>query len=418
MNKLLTILLCVCAFLSCRKAPLSDRLDALCASVFAADSLSPGAAVLLMRGDSILFRQTYGYATLGDSPALIGNDTRFCIASCSKAFTAMAVLQLAAEGKLSLDDPMGRFFPEYTDPLWQQVRVRHLLSQSSGIPDERGYLSREEKIRGNEQLATDYLSCLDHLHFEPGSQYEYINPTFVLLGYLVERVSGEDFYSYVRRRIFLPAGMNSTLYYHPDSVIPHMAHGYESTAPSAAISTDSDKPQESSSSLPRSSGLAVDHKDSLDSSDSWFQKSSSWREYDYGEETFFATRPDGGIYTTVSDLVRWERALRSTSSGADVASNLIPSAEGPALMAEAFSPQVQVAGSPWSDYQNRPGTSYGFAWFLEPADGLIYHTGDNGGFKALFLRRPADDLLLIILANRPDWDRYALAKHLLAELDK
>lgn len=73
-----------------------------------------------------------------------------------------------------------------------------------------------------------------------------------------------------------------------------------------------------------------------------------------------------------------------------------------------MSPHTLVSGSPWSDYQNREGTWYGYGWFVEPEKHCIYHTGDNGGFKILVARYPEKDALVLVLANRADWDRYAL----------
>ena len=82
----------------------------------------------------------------------------------------------------------------------------------------------------------------------------------------------------------------------------------------------------------------------------------------------------------------------------------------------AWSPQTKVSGSEWSDYQNRPNTWYGYGWFIEPATDstktVIYHTGDNGGFKILAARYPEDDALVLVFANRADWDRYALKQQI------
>ena len=84
----------------------------------------------------------------------------------------------------------------------------------------------------------------------------------------------------------------------------------------------------------------------------------------------------------------------------------------PERLAEAMHPHTLVSGSPWSDYQNRPGTWYGYGWFVEPATPdtplRIYHTGDNGGFKILAARIPDKELLILVFANRADWDRYDL----------
>lgn len=327
----------------------------------------PGGAVLVMKGDKVLYDKGFGIADLVTGAGIDG-ETSFNIASCSKQFTAMAVLQLAEEGKLSPEDRIVDYFPEFldhegADSIWKEIRIKHLMSHSSGIPDARGYLTHEQRVYGDETLATEYLRTLDHLNFTPGTQYEYINPTFVLLGQLVERISGQEFTSYATEHLFTPSGMDRTVYFDRDhqELIPDMAHGYDSSTEG----NDS-------------------HRD--------------WYEYDFGEETFFATRPDGGIYSSTHELAKWEKALRS--------GKLL----GKELQDEAWTAHTLVSGSRFSDYQNRPGTWYGYGWFLEKESEdsdprCIYHTGDNGGFKALVARYPAQDALIVILANRADWDR-------------
>ncbi len=355
-----------------RKDPRTAAIDAACSALFPTGE--PGAAVLVLEGERILFDKGYGLADLETRKPIDGN-TSFNIASVSKQFTAVAVLQLVKQGRIHLDDPVGKFFPEWKAPIWQEVRIEHLLSHSSGIPDGRGYLTREEKIVGDENLAVEYMNTLEELHFPPGTAYEYINPTYVLLGKIVERVTGVPFTDYVRDHLFVPAGMTATSYFDRDrqEAIPHMAHGYE-------YADVTDMPDE------RTAGNAPEQK--------------SWHEYDFGEETFFATRPDGGIYTSTHEFVKWEKALREAS--------LLD----PMLLYLAMSPKTKISGSPWSDYQNRPNTFYGYGWFVEPATDhspeRIYHTGDNGGFKILAARYPATGHLILVFSNRADWDRYAL----------
>lgn len=353
----------------------SDSFDSLCQTLFPAEE--PGAEVLVMLEDSIVYDRCYGLADL-PSGRPVDSLTAFNIASCSKQFTAVAVLQLVEGGLVSLDASVHTYFPEFESAIWDSVQIRHLLSHSSGVPDARGYLSREEKIAGTDSLATAYLRTLDYLHFAPGTAYEYINPTFTLCGALIERVSGMPFAEYMRRHVFLPAGMSHTCYFEPtyQDTIAHIAHGYE-------YADVTNMPEERTA-----------------SADS--EQVHDWYEYDFGEETFFATRPDGGIYTTARQLVAWERALRKCLRGE---SGAILRAD---LLKEAMTPHTTVSGSKWSDYQNRPGTSYGYGWFIEPEKNVIYHTGDNGGFKILLARYPDCDGLLVVLSARADWDRYAL----------
>ena len=374
---ILTLGMCQCAKTTndeqATEASLSTEaheLDSICHSLFPADE--PGAAVLVMRGDSIVFNEGYGLADL-DTKTPISDSTFFNIASVSKQFTAVAILQLAEEGKLSLNDAVAQYMP-YRWALWKEVRLRHLLSHSSGVPDCRGGIPREEKIHGTDSLAIAYLDTLTTLRFFPGTAYEYINPTFVLCGKLVEKVSGEPFSEYMQRHVFAPAGMEAYYIADNEDIIPHMAHGYE-------YADVTDMPEERTAESPST-------------------VKKNWYEYDYGEETFFATRPDGGLYTSVRQFARWEQALRSHAVLSE------------SYLKDAWSPHTQVSGSPWSNYQNRPNTWYGYGWFIEPATDstktVIYHTGDNGGFKILAARYPEDDALVLVFANRADWDRYAL----------
>ena len=323
----------------------------------------PGAACIIMQDDKIIFEEYFGLKFLPIGPK-IDKNTTFNIASISKQFTAVGVLQLVEEGKISLDEPMSTYFPEYTDPLWKKVKVKHLLSHSSGIQDERGYLTREQRIYGDDNLALEYLDKLDHLHFEPGTFYEYENPTYVLLGRLIERISNKSFTEYMQENIFDPAGMTQTYYIGNEK---NACHAYE---------------------------YDRDRGDSEESSGDRPEGPHNWYEYDYGEETFFGTRPDGGILTTPRDFIKWEQKR--------------PTLLKEELLNEAYTPHIKVFGSPYSDYQNRNDTYYGYGWFIEPNKGCIYHTGDNGGFKILAARYPKKNTFVLVFAARTDWDRYEL----------
>ena len=349
-----------------------QRIDQLCCDLFPQNE--PGAAVLIMQGNKIVFDKGYGIADINSREPIDGN-TFFNIASVSKQFTATAILQLAEQGRLSLEDPVSKYYPEFKAPFWKDIKIKHLLSHSSGIPDARSGLTRQQRIYGDEKLAVAYLNDLNYTHFAPGTNYEYINPTFVLLGDLVSRVSGKPFTQYMQQHIFLPAKMKSTLYFDRDhqADIPHMAHGYE---------------------YGDLSNMSEEHSASAASRGT----DKKWYEYDYGEETFFATRPDGGIYTSTHQFILWEKALRKNKIISQASLTL------------AHTPHTYVSGSTFSDYQNRPNTWYGYGWFIEPQTPesplKIYHTGDNGGFKILAARYPHTKTLILIFANRTDWDRY------------
>ena len=125
--------------------PNITKLQEICHKLFPEGE--PGAAVLIMKDEKIIFEEYYGLTSLPKGPK-IDKNTLFNIASVSKQFTAVAVLQLVAEGKVSLEAPMAQYFSKYNNSLWRKVKAKHLLRHSSGIPDERGYLTKEKKIYG------------------------------------------------------------------------------------------------------------------------------------------------------------------------------------------------------------------------------------------------------------------------------
>lgn len=337
--------------------PFTAECGALLELLFPADG--PAASVLITDGERIIYDRGFGRPDLSEERTADG-DTFYNIASCSKQFTAVGVLQLAEKGLLSLSDPVKKWFPEFRADFWNRVTVSHLLSHSSGVPDKRGYLTRKQLLECDDTLALEYLPGLDALDFEPGTAYDYINPTFVLCGKLISVVSGLPFEEYMKKYVFEPAGMRRTMYFEADKqvLLPYRAHGYD-------------------------------------------EEDGKWSLSEYGQETCFATRPDGGLYTSAHEFFKWEKALRDGK---------LLSADSLAL---AQSEITKVTGSALCDYQNRPNTWYGYGWFIEPAlpevsERVVYHTGDNGGFKILTARYPESGKTVNVFAARSDYDRYGL----------
>ena len=183
---------------------LQQSLDALYRSVYNNPN-DPGAAVLVLHHGEPLFEQCYGMANY-DTGERVTMDTRFCLASVSKQFSAVAVLQLAERGLLSLDDTVNKWFPEFKADFWKRITLRQLLSHTSGVPDARDRADRHFKLTATDVQSVGYMVDLDHLNFEPGcGRYEYINPTFQLvyqLGdiYARQRVcAGRDGQGYLLR---------------------------------------------------------------------------------------------------------------------------------------------------------------------------------------------------------------------------
>lgn len=355
------------------KDEIAKQIDSICSELFPADE--PGAAVLVMQGDEIIFDKGYGIADLESCTPIDGNSS-FCIASISKQFTAVAILQLAEQGKLSLEDNMTKYFPEYKADFYEKIQIKHLLSHSSGIPDARDRSDKQRSIFANEEYVMQYLPDLNYINFEPGTEYEYINPTFLMLGAIVEKVSGMPFVDYVNENIFAPAGMEHSLYFEPDKehLIPNKARGYRLEVVDNISKENTEN-----------EGVTNSNKE--------------WREYDYGEETFFATKADGGLYTSTHEFVIWEKALRNHT------------VLGEEIQNAAHTPQIKISGSKYSNYQNRPNTWYGYGWFIEPETDStslkIYHTGSNGGFKSIAARYPEKEMLILLFSNREDLDSYA-----------
>jgi len=183
--------------------------------------------VLLAQNGKMLFQSAYGYA---DMEKKIPNqvDTKLNIGSINKSFTALAIRQLATKGKLSSSDLIKKFLPDYPNKeASEKVTIQHLLSMTSGIGDifgERYESTPKEKLR----TLRDFLPLFadQSLEFEPGASRRYSNGGYVVLGLIIEKVSGVDYYTYVRENIFKPAGMTDTDSYEKDAPVANRASGY------------------------------------------------------------------------------------------------------------------------------------------------------------------------------------------------
>jgi CubicO group peptidase (beta-lactamase class C family) len=186
----------------------SDALEAYMKSRVETDAFS--GTLLVTQGYQPLFSYTSGWADR-ERGFINRLDTRFNIGSIGKSFTAVAIVQLAEQGKLSLTDTIGQHLPDYPRPVADTITIHHLLTHRSGLPpsfiNDRFWV-----LKDSLRLNRDYLQLFIDLPlaFEPGTRILYSNPGYVVLGAIVERVSGEEYAEYVRRHIYLPAGMNQT----------------------------------------------------------------------------------------------------------------------------------------------------------------------------------------------------------------
>ena len=339
--KRLTIL-CLLVFMTiCGNAQNANiRTDSLMSSIYQGGH--PGAAIAVIKDGSVVFKRGYGVADM-ESNMPITPSTNFNICSMTKQFTAYAILQLHREGKLSLDDKLSRFFPDFTSTVAGIVSVRQLLTHSSGIMEHYSYV---DKARYREFWDKDVLAALqtvDSVYFPAGSRYRYSNAAFCLLALIIEKLSGETYPGYICNHVFAPLHMVRSNVMQPDFKISDRSFGYECEKDTFRIS---------------------DAKESL----------------------FFSTMGDGGVYTSIDDYLRWITAIQQK--------RLLD----PALVREAQSAQFSIDAA--------RNLSYGFGWFVAGSDDskLVYHTGSNGGFRTIVLMKPTAKYAVVIFSNRTGVD--------------
>ncbi|MGD2127852.1 MAG: serine hydrolase domain-containing protein [Lysobacterales bacterium] len=308
---------------------------------------APGCALGMIRDGEFIYRRGYGMANLEyDIP--IGPKTVFRIGSTSKQFTATAIALLAASGAISLDDPVRRFFPEF--PAWADaMTVRQLLHHTSGIRDylQLAYLAGRG---GDADYYTDdwvlrLLSRQRGTNFPPGSEFLYSNSGYLLLAHIIRRVSGQSLRTYAAERIFRPLGMAHTHFQDDHTeIVPGRADGY----------------------APTDSGYRI-------------------------SMTTLDMIGDGGVFTTVDDLLLWDRNFYDNRLGG-----------GESLIRELTAPG-----------RLNDGTVLDYALGLEVGayrgQPKISHGGAFVGYRAEMVRFPRQHFSVAVLCNRSDANPSRLA---------
>jgi CubicO group peptidase (beta-lactamase class C family) len=286
-------------------------------------------AILVAEHGDVLYRRGFGKADISTGIAF-APDTISDIGSVTKQFTAMAVMILAEHKRLSYDDLISKYIPEFTSASHLgRITVRQLLTHTSGIPDY-GDLGIDDSGLDQNSLIAAVLKR-DAEVSKPGIKYRYSNVGYVLLAIIVQRVSGQGFSDFLAQEIFQPCGMRRTFVY----------DGW----------------------LAKRSGMAVGY--------------DTFGQVDNGGPT---SKPgDGGIYSTVDDLFRWDQILNTEK--------LVTRS----TLAEAFTPATVKEGT----------STYGFGWNvgLDGTNKYVWHTGSHAGFRAFIERRLNQQLTVIMLTN-------------------
>lgn len=301
----------------------------------------PGASLLVIKDGKAVIRRSYGYADL-EKRVKATPATDYRLASLTKQFTAAGILVLNQDGKLQLDDPVRKWLPEL--PASDAgITVRDLLAHTSGLIDYESLIPAGATKQINDADVLHMIASQHRLYFAPGSAHRYSNGGYVLLGLIIQRVSGMDLADFMKRRIFRPLGMKHTLLYehHRGPQVPHRAYGYSDVR-------------------------------------------GAWTRTD--QDVTSATRGDGGIYTSIDDMARWDAALYDNR-----------------LLDSASRRMAFTAHDPTDD----PDVGYGFGWRI--SGDTLWHSGETIGFRNVIIRWPKQRLTVVILSNRNQPQPYSTA---------
>jgi CubicO group peptidase (beta-lactamase class C family) len=300
----------------------------------------PGASVLVLRDGEPVVRAGYGLSEMeARTPATA--TTNYRLASVTKQFTAASILLLAEDGRLKIDDPVRKWLPslpKVADP----ITIRHLLTHTSGLIDYEDVIPETFKPQLHDADVLRLLESQERTYFKPGSSYRYSNSGYALLALIVERASGRTFATFLRERIFQPLGMSDTVAFEEGiSTVSNRAFGYT-------------------------------------------QEQGHWARTDQSQTS--AVLGDGGIYSSIDDLAKWDAALYD--------GRLLR----PSSLQAAFTPATRT---------DTPEVEYGFGWRITGE--TLWHSGETVGFRNVIVRYPKRHLTVVVLTNRNEPEPYRLA---------
>jgi CubicO group peptidase (beta-lactamase class C family) len=321
------------------EASVAGEIDSYLNSLVAENKLS--GAVLVAKDGVAIASKAAGIANKATG-APIALNSKFNLGSMNKMFTAVAIAQLAQAGRLAFSDPVSKHLPDYPNKeVADKVTIHQLLTHTSGM----GMYWNEKFMPQREKLLTVAahlpLFVNDPLSFAPGEKFQYSNSGYMVLGAIIEKISGQDYYSYVQEHVYKPAGMTDTGFYQPGKEIPNLAIGYSKMGPDGKLLEE-------------------------------VRDNNNSREVRGG--------PAGGGYSTVGDLVKFHMALRSYK-----------------LLNEEYTKLVTTgkvdAGGPIGRY------AYGFGDKVFDGKHIVGHNGGSAGIAANFEMYPELGYTSVMLMN-------------------
>jgi CubicO group peptidase (beta-lactamase class C family) len=310
------------------------------------DGAGPGASLLIVRDGKPLVRRSYGFSNLeAKTPATPA--TNYRLASVTKQFTAACILLLAEDGKLSLDDSLDHWLPSLPD-VARTMTIRHVLSHMSGLIDYEDVIPATMTTQLHDADVLKILETQNRSYFPSGTGYRYSNSGYALLALIVGKASGKDFATFLQERIFTPLGMTNTVAYEEGiSTVNQRAFGYS-------------------------------------------EENGRWIRTDQSQTS--AVLGDGGIYSSIDDLAKWDATLYDDRLLSDRS--------------------LRLAFTPITDTDDAT-VRYGMGWRItqqQIGGRTLWHSGETMGFRNVIIRYPERHFTVVLLTNRNDPEPYQTAR--------
>ena len=295
----------------------------------------PGAAVMVIKNGEIIFEKGYGLADV-EKKIPITAASNFRLASVTKQFTAMSILLLIDRGKLKLETTLQDIFPDFPE-YGNNITIKNLLQHTSGLIDYEDLITDTVTVQVKDKDVLELIMKTDSTYFQPGRQHSYSNTGYALLAMIVEKLSGKPFSNFLKENIFQPLEMDNTIAFENNvNEIKKRAYGY-TIKDSVAEFTD--------------------------------------------QSITSAVLGDGGIYSSLNDLYKWDQALYTEK-----------------LIDKKYLTESWTRGTTTDEVE----FPYGYGWRLEKYNNneVVYHTGSTRGFRNIIYRMPEKKFTIVILTNR------------------